>query len=107
MLASQHINHLKQLARSKSKAALLRNCTNSLIKALCECTINILKGNVPLTKHRKSRLPPYKKVLRKLASRKVPLYKKRKLLVQKGEGFLSFLIPAAVSVISSLLHGTD
>lgn len=106
MSAEQHVEHLKLLAKSKTKGAILQKCPNSLIKALCECTINILKGNVPLTKCTKNKLAPYKSVLRKLGDKKVPLYKKRQLFVQKGEGFLSLLIPAAVSVISSPIHGT-
>ena len=37
--------------------------------------------------------------------KKVPLFKKRRLLVQKGKGVLSILIPAAVSVFSTLING--
>ena len=100
-----HVEHLKLLGKSKHKAELLRKCPNSLIKCVCECALNILKGNVPLTTRQKNKLAAHKRTLRKLADRKVALFKKRRLLVQKGDGFLSFLIPAAVSVLSSLFHG--
>ncbi|GFW09889.1 iron-uptake system-binding protein [Trichonephila clavipes] len=103
MLVKQHVVYLKLLAKSKTKRKILQKCPNSLIKAVCECALNTLKGNVPLTKHHKRRLAPFKQVIRKLGDKSVPLYKKRKVLIQKGEGFLSFLIPAAVSVISSLI----
>ncbi|GFT90366.1 uncharacterized protein F54H12.2 [Trichonephila clavipes] len=33
-----------------------------------------------------------------------PLYEKKKILIQKGEGFLSILLPASISVISSLIQ---
>lgn len=105
MSAKQHIEHLRLLARSKKKVSLLRKCPNTFIKALCECALNILKGNVPLSKRQKSRLSPYKKVVRELGKRSLPLYKKRRLLIQKGEGFLGFLIPAAVSALSTLING--
>lgn len=105
MSAKQHIEHLKLLAKSKSKAKVIQKCPNSLIKALCECATNVLKGNVPLSKYQKARLMPYKKVVRKLGTKSVPLYKKRKILTQKGEGFLGFLLPAALSVLTSLIHG--
>lgn len=105
MSAKQHVEHLKLLAKSKTKKTILRKCPNSLIKAVCECVLNVLKGNVPLNKHQKRKITAYKKVVRTLGKKSVPLYKKRKLLVQKGDGFLSFLIPAAVSVISSLING--
>lgn len=100
------VEHLKLLSKCKKKGALLRKCPNSLIKSVCECALNVLKGNVPLTKRQKNKLSPYKRTLRKLGDKKVPLFKKRRLLVQKGEGFLSLLIPVAVSVLSSLIHGT-
>lgn len=100
-----NLEHLALLGKSKHKGALLRKCPNSLIKHVCECALNLLKGNVPITRRQKTRLAPYKRTLRRLADKKVPLFKKRRLLVQKGEGFLSILIPAAVSLLSTLIHG--
>lgn len=100
-----NVEHLKLLCKTKSKTALLRKCPNSLIKSVCECALNLLKGNVPITPSQKKRLAPHKRTLRRLGDQKVPLFKKRRLLVQKGDGFLSVLIPAAVSVLTSLIHG--
>lgn len=105
MSAKKHIHQLKLLAKNKKKSLLLRNCSNSFIKAICECVLNVLKGNVKLTKRQKFKLTPYKVVVRKLGSKSLPIYKKRKILVQKGEGFLSFLIPAAISTLTSLFNG--
>lgn len=99
------VEHLKLLSKTKNKSAFLRKCPNSVIKGVCECALNLLKGNVPVTKRQKNRLTPHKRTLRRLGDKKVPLFKKRRLLVQKGNGFLSILIPAAVSVLSSLVHG--
>lgn len=105
MLKMSTIEHLQLLRKCKTKGALLRKCPNSVIKSVCECALNLLKGNVPLTKHQKKKLSLHKRTLRKLGDKKIPLFKKRRLLVQKGEGFLSVLIPAALSVLSSLIHG--
>lgn len=102
-----NIEDLKLLGRCKNKKQLLRKSPNSLIKCVCECVLNLLKGNVPITRRQKNKLTPYKRTLRRLSDKKVPLFKKRTLLVQKGEGFLSVLIPAAVSVLSSLIHGAQ
>lgn len=99
------VDHLKQLSKTKQKAAFLKKCPNSIIKGVCECVFNLLKGNIPVTARQKNRLTLYKKTLRRLGDKKVPLFKKRRLLVQKGEGFLSVLIPAAVSVLSTLING--
>lgn len=100
------VEHLKLLGKCKNKRALLRKCPNSIIKSVSECALNLLKGNIPLTKRQKNCLAQHKRTLRKLGDKKVPLFKKRRILVQKGEGFLSVLIPAAVSILSTLIHGT-
>ncbi|KMQ81718.1 iron-uptake system-binding protein [Lasius niger] len=100
-----HLELLKLLQKSKSKKDLLKKCPNSVIKAVCECALNVLKGTVPISSHQKRKLSPYKQTLRQLAKKKVPLFKKRKLLVQKGEGFLSFILPAAISLLGSLFNG--
>lgn len=107
MSYEKDVECLKLLGKSQRKSAILKSCPNSLIKSVCECVLNLLKGNLPISKQVKTRLTPYKRTLRKLAQKKVPLFKKRRLLIQKGEGFLSLLIPAAVSVLSTLIHGTQ
>lgn len=104
----RQLNHLKILLKSKSKKKILKHCPNCTIKYLCECALNLLQGNVPLTKSQKRKLTPYKQSVRKLANKKVPLYKKRKLLQsQRGEGLLSILLPAAISVITTLINGVQ
>ena len=82
---------------------LLKIVPNSCIKAISECCHNLLCGNIKISKGQKKTLTPYKTVLRTLAQKRVPLSKKRDLLVQKGNGILSILIPAAITAISSLL----
>lgn len=98
------VEQLRKLGRSRCKKVLLRTCPNSLIKKICECIYNLLKGNIPLKARQKSKLSKYKKTLRQLSNKKLALFKKRRLLVQKGSGFLSLLIPAALSVLSGLIH---
>lgn len=89
----------------KLRKNLLKKVPSSCIKAICECCLNALRGNIPLSKQQKSKLRPYKTTLRSLAYKKVPLSRKRSLIVQKGSGILSFLIPAALTAISSIFHG--
>lgn len=102
----QQLEQLKLIKKSKSCSATLKKCSKNTIKSLCECVLNLLKGNIPLTQYQKRKLKPHKRSLRKLADKSIPLYKKRRLLVnQKGGGFLSVLLPAAISVISSLING--
>jgi len=76
------------------------------IHAVCEAVHNCLKGHIRLTKHQKSKLRPHKHTLRQLVRKDLSLATKRKLIVQKG-GFLNVLIPAALSVLTSLIsHGS-
>lgn len=96
---------IKLISKTQHPQSLIKKCSKREIKTLCECVLNVLCGNIPLTKSQKNRLSPHKESLRKLSNKKTPLYKKKKILIQKGEGFLSILLPAAISVISSLIHG--
>lgn len=98
--------HLLHKCPQTLRKKILQKIDIKCIKAICECCLNTLQGNVPLTKSQKKSLSRHKSTLRKLQDRKVSLVKKRKLIIQKGGGFLSVLIPAALSVISSLIHGT-
>jgi len=70
---------------------ILKDSNPDLIKALCEVCMNTLNGNMKISNSTKSQLKKYKKTLRCLASPKVKLTRKRKLLIQKG-GFLPVLL---------------
>lgn len=96
---------LKLISKSKRPKLYIKKCTKSEIKTLCECVLNVIRGNVSLTKSQKNHLSQHKQSLRKLADRKIPLYKKKKILIQNGEGFIPFILPAAISLISSLING--
>ena len=77
----------------KIRNAVLKNCDNDLIHIICDCVYNVVKGNVPgLTQGKVNKLACHKTSLIKL-TKKVPVKEKRKILVQKGGGFLPFLLP--------------
>jgi len=76
---------------------------DDLIKCICDCTLNVLKGNVRVPPKQKSKLKRHKKALRDLAKKKVSLKRKRQI-IQKG-GFLAPLLSAVVPAIASLLTG--
>lgn len=86
----------------RSKRNFLRKLPKRAIRCISECCLNTLKGNVKLNPSQKRKLTPHKQVIRTLASKKLPLYKKKKILIQKG-GFLNVLIPAALTVLTSLI----
>lgn len=84
---------------------LLKKLPSRSVKAICECSLNVLKGNIPLSSKQKKSLNQYKSTLRKIGTKKGALFQKKKLIIQKG-GFLNILIPAALSVLTGLIHGT-
>ena len=90
-------------ATPKLKKAIIKHAPTDLVTAISEIVLNLIKGVIKLTPHQKKRLSRYKKELLALAKKKVSLGKKRKILVQKGGGVVSILVPLALSLLSSKL----
>lgn len=91
-----------QKADGKLRKAVIDNSNVDLILALCEIIENTLSGTVKLTDVQKSKLRKHGAMMRKVANRSVPIKAKKKLLVQKG-GFLSVLLPPAISLLTALI----
>ena len=96
---------LRKLSKATSKKSklLLKQANNDLIKCLCDCSKNILNGNVNLSPRQKKRLVRHKHNLRKIVNKKTSLKAKRKI-IQKG-GFLGALLGPIVSVLGNLFGG--
>ena len=92
---------LKSMKHSDRCKAL--SCANNNFIRKFSTTLRKLKYRNISAKQRK-RLNPYKKELRKIASPKVSAIRKRKILSQKGAGFLGALLPLAVSVVAPLVN---
>lgn len=101
----KHGHTLHVLCKAKPAVAkvIVREGNKDLINALCECCLNVLYGNVPLTSSQRKKLSRHKHVMRKLVvkSPASSLVRKKKLL-QTG-GFLPALIAPALSLIGSLI----
>lgn len=85
----------------KYKNTLLKKADEQFISNICEMCDNILNGNIKLTDKEFKQLKKHKKSLRLLIKRS-SLRNKKKILTQQG-GFLQYLIPAAISGISSII----
>ena len=94
-----------QLLKSKryNKSILKLLLDEQTVKAISECALNVLKGNAKLTDYQKGKLKKYKKEVRYLSVGK-NIRQKKKVIIQKGSGFLPFLIGPALTLISSLLR---
>ena len=100
---SQDLLKVPSHCRLKIKNAILKNCENDLIHIICDCVYNMVNGNVPgLTQEKINKLARHKTSLIKLTKR-VPIKEKRKILVQKGGGFLPFLLPLVAPLIAQAL----
>lgn len=104
MKAIKRKDYLNLLAQSKTpkRRKLLANwATKRDIDAISEIALNTLNGNIKLSNPLYKKLYKDRSNLRSLASKSCSVCKKKNIIAQQG-GFLSFLIPAAFSVISSL-----
>ena len=57
-----HINFLAQ-CDPKHCIHILKSADNELIKCICECALNVLRGNIPLEPAQKKTLQKYKKTI--------------------------------------------
>lgn len=81
--------------------AVLKTASTNLIRTLCECCHNVLKGNVPLSKGQKRRLNRYRNSLRTITRKKLS-GKRRKQILQQG-GFIGALLGPIIKVLGGVL----
>ncbi len=94
---------LKQLSKAKPNfaKAVIKAANKDLLDSLAECSLNVLKGTVPLSPCQKKRLQRHKHCLRQVSNKRVSRERKRKVL-QTG-GFLASLLSPIVGILGSLL----
>ena len=91
--------YLKLLHKAKPayRKVLLEKASPEVIKLLSKCALNIIKGQIMLTQQQKTALRPHKKKLQRLASKKVSMKNKKKIL-QSGGFIPPFLFPILAAV---------
>lgn len=96
-------------ASPKLRKALLADLPPEIIHILSECALNILKGNVTLSKTHKEKLRRHRKDLRALSKSRTAV-KKKKEIIQKGgflpsilAGILPALLPPLVGEVGKLI----
>ena len=95
---SQDLLRVLGHCQPKIRNTILKNCENDLIHIICNCVYNVVKGNVPgLTQEKVNKLAHHRTSLK---TQKVPIKEKRKVLIQKGGGFLPFLHPLVAPLIA-------
>ena len=106
--AIEHFQYLSLLGKSANnghrRRALVDYANKDEIQAIRECIMNLLAGNVPLSTAQVKKLKRHKNAMRILAHSKTPFYHQKNYLRQSG-GFLSSIIPIAVSALAPLIGG--
>lgn len=99
----KHFSTLKMLSSAKPPVAkaILKDAPPELVRVICECCLNVLKGHVTLTPRQKKNLCAYKRALRTLIKKNTPVTTKRRL-IQKG-GFIQYLLKPIIAALSTVL----
>jgi hypothetical protein len=100
------ILHTLQQSRPRERSSLLTSVDGDIIRILSEICLNILRGNVTLSKMQVHRLKRHKQTVRSLAKRNVSIKDKRHQLVQRG-GFLPLLLPVIASALGGLISSSQ
>ena len=101
----KHAEILRILAKAKPPVirAIIKDSGTDLLYLLSECAVNILKGNVKLSKNNRIILKKQANRLRKLASKNTSINNRRKI-IQQG-GFIPALLGAILpAVLGGVLH---
>lgn len=99
----QFLRRLANLTKAKRREAITQ-ATPRQVRCICECSANLLAGNIRIGPSQKRTLSKHKHLLRKLADKRRKFKSKKKLLIQSGGSFLFALLPAAISAIASLVR---
>ena len=95
-------------AYAQQLKVLFRTSDKGIVRCICECTYNVLHGNVKLKKPEKKRLRGHKRILSKLASDKSRGWQVRKRdIVQGGGAFLPLLLASIVGALVSKIFGSN
>jgi len=97
-----HTLQVLNTADPKLRKAIISKCNKELVNCISECDLNVLNGNIKLSGCVTRKLQKHKATLRKISDRRVPLSKKKKLIVQRG-GFLLPLLSAVLPTLASFI----
>ena len=88
------------------KKELLKHLKPDTIKAICECSINIINSNITMSYEEKKIINRNRNKIRELVNPKTSQKKRKEILVQEGGVFLAPLLsPVLGSLVGPLLKG--
>lgn len=92
-------------ARPSERKRLIESADDDLILTLCECSLNCLNNNIPLSKPQFTKLRRHKNILRRLVKRTGDSIRKKRNFLKKQSGgwILPLLVPILTSLFSNLI----
>ena len=91
-------------AEPKIRKFIILQAKKDLIKCLSECVYNtLLNKQIDISNQNIKKLKKYRKPLRKLAKTTTSYKERRKIFLQKGNGFLPLILPSVLSLVTSLI----
>jgi hypothetical protein len=99
--STYHTLEVLKSADPKLRKAIFANCNKETLKGICECALNVLHGNIPLTACGKRKLQKHKSSLRKPADGHVSLSAKWKVISQRW--IMLPLLSAILPTLAGLL----
>jgi len=85
--SNYHTLQVLQTDDPKLRKAIISKCNKELVNCISECVLNVLNDNIKLAGCDTRKLQKHKAALRKVSDRRVPLSKKKSIILQRG-GFL-------------------
>ena len=100
--ARQHLPFLQLLKQThlKQRKELLNTASSEQIKFLSEIVLNLLQGNIPITKRQKKILVPYEKIFIELSDRKNSIKKLRKLWICASKNIIPILLKEVLQLLT-------
>ena len=96
---------LKVLAKCKPhmRRAIIKAADKNLLEAITECFLNICKDTIKISPKTYKKLASYSNHIEIVADKSKPLAKRKRVILQKGDGFLPLLLAPVLEQLASLL----
>jgi hypothetical protein len=102
---NEFIPLLKKLsaADKKERATIILKAPTCFIRFLCECGLNVLKGNLKLSDDQYQKLRPHRRLLLFLSTPSLSFKVRRRAFLRKKGGFLPVVAPVLLSALSGFV----
>lgn len=90
-------------ADKRGQKSLIQSANKDQVNCLCEIALNVVNRYIPIHSSTSQVLCNHKKTICAIADSKVPLSKRKKILVQKGGAILPLILSTVLPLIAQAL----